>query len=84
MKRYMHPDKPRLQIASPLARQKAALEDALQLPLDYPRLRVAAEIVRSHLRRSPTGFSAGWPRQNRRYTQEQVMRLHVSSLGTVL
>ncbi|MFG6443567.1 hypothetical protein [Roseateles sp. LKC17W] len=47
----------------------------MQLPIDYERLRVAASIVAEHLRRTPEGFAAGWPLQNRRYTEQQLSRL---------
>ncbi|WP_422012751.1 site-specific integrase [Roseateles sp.] len=72
---YTHPTAPRLNISYPAARLKTEIERSVTLPIDYARLRTAAGIVAEHLRRTPEGFAAGWPLQNRRYTELQLSRL---------
>ncbi len=72
---YTHPTVPRLNISYPAARLKTEIERSVQLPIDYARLRKAAAIVAEHLRCTPEGFAAGWPLQNRRYTERQLNRL---------
>ncbi len=72
---YSHPDKPRLNVDSPLARLKEHLDRCIRVPLDYDSLRRAADIVKEHTVKGPSGFRSGWPSQDLKYTDVQLKRL---------
>lgn len=57
---YLHQDKPRLNVDSPLRRMKAQLDRSIQADLDYARLRKAADLVRKHTVRMGAEFRSGW------------------------
>jgi integrase len=72
---YAQPDLPRLGNANPLRGMKDALEQSVRLPIDYARLRVAARIVQSHVRKVGGRFETGWAAQNPKYTEEMLSQL---------
>jgi integrase len=71
---YTHADKSVLHTEYPLARLKQHL-DAIQVPLDYARLRRAAAIVTEHVVKTADGFKSGWSPLKQAYTDEQLLRL---------
>lgn len=75
LRNYSHADLPRLGESSPLQIMSEALETAVKLPIDYPRLKTAARIVLQHTRKVGEGFETGWPAQRTKYTEMQVARL---------
>jgi integrase len=81
LRTYTHSAQARVSVNEPVAHHKAELDRAVRLPLDYAQLRVAADIVREHLVRTPDGFKAGWAAQNKRYTNEQLARLEIARGG---
>ncbi len=66
---YTHAELERLGTAYPLAAMKSAMETSIKPSIDLSRLEKAADIVREHLVRGHKDFKAGWPPQNRRYSQ---------------
>jgi integrase len=72
---YTHPDQERPGTDHPILKLKAALEQAVVLPLDYERLARCAEIVRTHLKPVGGSFRSGWAAQNEKYTRSMVDRL---------
>lgn len=81
LRTYTHSSQARASVNEPVAHHKAELERAVRLPLDYAQLRVAADIVREHVVRTPGGFEAGWAAQNKRYASKQLSRLEVARGG---
>jgi integrase len=81
LRTYTHSAQSRASVNDPVAHHKAELERAVRLPLDYAKLRIAADIVRKHLVRTPDGFEAGWAAQNKRYAKEQVSKLEIARGG---
>lgn len=77
---YTHANVPRMNVDDVLLRFKRHFECAVKPPIDYPRLRAAAEIVRQHLRRGGDSFVAGCAAQNGKYTQRQIERTNQSAL----
>jgi hypothetical protein len=75
LRTYMHAGQARASVNHPLANLKRELERAVTLPLDYARLRIAADVVREHLIATQGGFKAGWAGQNKKYGEQQVKRL---------
>jgi hypothetical protein len=75
IKIYTHADKARLNTEFPLARIHGWLDRAIQVPLDYARLRKAASIVAEHVVKQANGFKSGWSPLKRTH-QEQLRRLH--------
>ncbi|WPB57382.1 site-specific integrase [Xylophilus sp. GOD-11R] len=68
---YTHQDIPGMNAPDQFDVLKTALETNYKLPLDYRKLKIAADIVLKHVRKdrkSKTGFDCGWPPQNRKYT----------------
>ncbi|KQP16221.1 site-specific integrase [Pseudorhodoferax sp. Leaf265] len=76
MTTYSHADIPSMTMEDPFRVLKQTLEQNLTLPLDYVRLARAAAIVQEHVRKSGVGIEAGWPAQNRAYTQMMLARLN--------
>lgn len=72
---YTQSDTARLGTEHPIVPLKEALERAVILPLDYPRLRKASELVQEHTRKIGGEFRTGWPAQRQRYTEEVLARL---------
>jgi len=77
MSTYASGNEPRLDVPNVLLHLKRALEQCVRPDLDYAKLRIAADIVRQHLRVRERKVVAGWPAQNRRYTASQVNLLNV-------
>jgi integrase len=77
LRTYTHSAQARASVNDPVAHHKAELERAVRLPLDYAQLRVAADIVREHVVRTPGGFQAGWAAQKKKYTDQQVAKLAI-------
>lgn len=71
MSTYAGGAEPRLDVSNVLVHLKRALERCVRPDLDYASLRIAADIVRQHLRLREGDAVAGWPAQNRRYTATQ-------------
>ena len=72
---YSHPSEVRMGTTRPLQSMKAALERCIQPPIDYTRLRLAAQIVLEHTRKVGKAFTTGWPAQRADYTAKQLARL---------
>jgi hypothetical protein len=64
---YARADLPRLGRANALIPMRDALESSVKLPLSYKALRIAADIVREHVRKVGPKCVAGWPGQSKRY-----------------
>lgn len=73
---YTHADKPVLNRDYPLARLHQHLDNAIQVPLDYARLRKAAFIVTEHVVKTMDGFKSGWSPLKHDHTDEQIGRLN--------
>lgn len=72
---YTHKNMPSMHVADPFRMLKDALEDNFKLPLDYARLKKAADVVLQHVRKdakSKTGFDCGWAPQNLKYTEKML------------
>ncbi|CAA2108495.1 hypothetical protein VVAX_05004 [Variovorax paradoxus] len=72
---YTHADRPRMNVQFPLVPLKEALERCVQPPIDYRRLRIAADIVREHTLRQGKEFVSGWPKLRKGYAEEVRRRL---------
>ena len=72
---YSHSAKARLNVENPLKHLKSHLDRCIQVPLDYPRLRLAARIVTEHTVASAEGFKSGWPKLRHDHTVVQMKRL---------
>lgn len=72
---YTHADLERLGTKYPILPLKDALERSMQPPIDYRRLRNAADVVLEHVRKVGDSFRSGWPAQRERYTDEMVARV---------
>ena len=75
MSTYAGGTEPRLDVPNVLVHLKRALERCVRPDLDYAKLRIAADIVRQHLRLRLGDAVAGWPAQNRKYTATQAKLL---------
>jgi integrase len=75
LSRYAHPGEQRLGTENVLLPMKQALERSLKLPLDYERLKLAADIVKVHTVKKGKRFVAGWSPLRRSYTDEQLLKL---------
>lgn len=75
IKTYTHADKARLSTEYPLARLHQYLDQAVVAPLDYARLRRAADIVTEHLVKTTEGFKSGWSPLKAAHTEEQLQRV---------
>lgn len=74
---YTHADKPVVNREHPLARLHQHLDNAIQVPLDYARLRKAAIIVTEHVVKTMDGFKSGWSPLQQDHTDAQIARLNV-------
>lgn len=72
---YTHADRPRMNVQFPLVPLKEALERCVQPPIDYGRLRIAADIVREHTLRQGKVFVSGWPKLRESNAEEVHRRL---------
>lgn len=78
---YAQADQPRLGRANALMPMREALESSVKLPLCYPALKVAADIVREHVRMRGSKVVAGWPGQSKRYMAEVEARFRALCLA---
>lgn len=76
LQHYTHADTSRLGKSSPLEPLKQALEHSVKLPIDYRRLRSAAEVIREHTRREKGEWVSGWaPQRQDQYIDSLVSRV---------
>lgn len=75
LKVYTHAEKARLNVEFPIQRIHQWLDNAIQVPLDYDRLRRAADIVTQHVVRSGQRFTSGWSPLNRQIVSAAMARL---------
>lgn len=78
---YAQADQPRLGRRNALMPMREALERSVKLPLCYPALKVAADMVREHVRMRGSKIVAGWPGQSRRYVAEVEARFRALCLA---
>lgn len=64
---YARADLPRLGRANALVPMREALESSVKLPLCYPALKIAAAIVKEHVRKVGSKCVAGWPGNSKRH-----------------
>ncbi|OYU43774.1 MAG: hypothetical protein CFE44_16545 [Burkholderiales bacterium PBB4] len=81
MRTYAQADLPRLGRANALVPMKQALESSVQLPICYPALKIAADIVREHVRKVGPKCVAGWPGQSKRYMAKMESRFRTLCLA---
>jgi integrase len=72
---YTHADRAALNSEYPIERMQRHLDNAIQEPLDYARLRKAAVIVTEHMVKTMEGFKSGWSPLKHAHTDEQLERL---------
>jgi len=72
---YTHADSERMGVDNPLARLKGHLDRCIKPPIDYPRLKLAAQVVQEHLKRRDGKFAAGWSKLKAAYTEAQLSRI---------
>lgn len=73
---YTHADRPRMNVKFPLVPLKEALERCVRPPIDYRRLKIAADIVRENTVRQGTEFVSGWPKLREASAEEVHRRLN--------
>lgn len=72
LKVYTHADLKRMGTDYPILTLKSALERSMKPPIDHAGLRIAADIVKQHVRKVGDHIRGGWPTQNQRYTSKQL------------